>query len=208
MTANEALVSRRSLPFVLTKNGVIRLSTIMKNKADITQSILQSFNNELVLLSENDAEYNIKDIIYSIRGQKVIMDFDLAAIYGYDTKRLNEQVQNNIEKFPERYRFQLNNDEVETISRSEKSTAIPLMQTKGIKGGRTTFCWVFTEQGIQGQQVVFDFDLAKLYGYSTKAFNQRIKRNIEKFTNNSIFKISSEELKSVLKSQIVTAMLP
>lgn len=140
----------------------------MKNKADITQSILQSFNNELVLISENDTEYNIKDIIYSIRGQKVIMDFDLAAIYGYDTKRLNEQVQNNIEKFPERYRFQLNNDEVETISRSKKSTAIPLMQTKGIKGGRTTFPWVFTEQCLIKEYLKQKYkkDVVKLDGIS------------------------------------------
>jgi hypothetical protein len=44
-------------------------------------------------------------MIYIIRGQKVMLDFELAKIYGYETKRFNEQVKNNINKFPERYRF-------------------------------------------------------------------------------------------------------
>jgi hypothetical protein len=44
-------------------------------------------------------------MIYIIRGKKVMLDFELAKIYGYETKRFNEQVKNNINKFPERYRF-------------------------------------------------------------------------------------------------------
>ena len=47
----------------------------------------------------------IEAMIYVIRGKKVMLDFDLAKIYGFDTKRLNEQVERNINKFPERYRF-------------------------------------------------------------------------------------------------------
>ena len=47
----------------------------------------------------------IESMIYEIRGQKVMLDFELAKIYGYETKRFNEQVKNNVNKFPERYRF-------------------------------------------------------------------------------------------------------
>lgn len=49
----------------------------------------------------------LESMIYVIRGQKVMLDFELAKIFGYETKRFNEQVKNNINKFPERYRFQL-----------------------------------------------------------------------------------------------------
>ena len=45
--------------------------------------------------------------IYIIRGQKVMLDFELAEIYGYETKRFNEQVKRNIEKFDEDFMFQL-----------------------------------------------------------------------------------------------------
>ena len=45
--------------------------------------------------------------IYIIRGLQVMMDYDLAAIYGYETRRFNEQIKNNIERFDEDFRFQL-----------------------------------------------------------------------------------------------------
>ena len=59
----------------------------------------------------------IKSRIYTIRGLKVMLDADLAEIYGYSTKRFNEQVKNNIEKFDEDFRFQLNSEEIEALSR-------------------------------------------------------------------------------------------
>lgn len=88
----------------------------------------------------------IESMIYIIRGQKVMLDFELAIIYGYTTKTFNQQVKNNIEKFPERYRFQLSKDEIDYISRSKNLTTI--MQTEGIKGGRVYLPYAFTESGI------------------------------------------------------------
>ena len=44
---------------------------------------------------------NIRNRVYTIRGQQVMLDYDLAEIYGYDVKRLNEQVKRNIARFPE-----------------------------------------------------------------------------------------------------------
>ena len=49
--------------------------------------------------------------IYILREQKVMLDFELAEIYGYETKRFNEQVKNNIEKFDDDFRFQLTKEE-------------------------------------------------------------------------------------------------
>ena len=68
-------------------------------------------------------EENIESMVYEIRGQKVMLDFDLARIYGYTTKRFNEQVKRNIEKFPEDFMFQLTNDEVGTILRCQNANA-------------------------------------------------------------------------------------
>ena len=58
-------------------------------------------NNDIQILNKQ----TIESMIYTIRGQKVMLDFDLARIYGYSTSRFNEQVKRNIEKFPDRYRF-------------------------------------------------------------------------------------------------------
>ena len=87
-----------------------------------------------------------------------MLDSDLAGIYGYETKSFNRQVKNNIEKFPSDMMFQLNQKEVEQISRCKNSTSI--MQTKGVKGGRTTFPYVFTEQGIYMLMTVLKGELA------------------------------------------------
>ena len=87
----------------------------------------------------------LKSRIYTIRGLKVMLDADLAEIYGYSTKRFNEQVKNNIVKFDVDFRFQLNNAEISLLSRSKISTS---MQVKGVKGGRSYKPYAFTEQGI------------------------------------------------------------
>ena len=60
---------------------------------------------------------------YTIRGVKVMLDADLAEIYGYSTKAFNQQVKNNIERFAEDFRFQLSKKEVEEL-RSKNLTAI------------------------------------------------------------------------------------
>ena len=61
----------------------------------------------------------LKSRIYTIRGVKVMLDADLAEIYGYSTKAFNQQVKNNIERFAEDFRFQLSKKEVEEL-RSKK----------------------------------------------------------------------------------------
>lgn len=58
---------------------------------------------------------DIQPMIRVIRGQQVIIDRDLALLYGVETKRLNEQVKRNIERFPDDFMFQLNKEEVEIL---------------------------------------------------------------------------------------------
>ena len=97
--------------------------------------------SDFFLIDEN----MLKSRIYTIRGLKVMLDADLAEIYGYSTKAFNQQIKNNIEKFDEDFRFQLDSEEIEGLSRSKFLTS---MQIKGVKGGRSYAPYAFTEQGI------------------------------------------------------------
>ena len=83
----------------------------------------------------------IESMIYAIREQRVMLDFDLARIYGYETRDFNNQVKHNIERFYEEFRFQLNKNEWNNILMWKKSTANNLSK-------RRTLPYVFTEQGI------------------------------------------------------------
>ena len=85
-----------------------------------------------VLSSEITVE-DLRDMIYEIRGLKVMLDSDLAKIYGYTTKAFNQQVKNNIAKFPDDFRFQLTWEEVETLSRSDFLTLNKEGRGKNIK---------------------------------------------------------------------------
>ena len=87
-----------------------------------------------------------------------MLDFELAKIYGYSTKAFNQQVQRNIDKFPERYRFQLNKDELNSVM-SKKSTS-PKNFFSGQNGGTRKIPYAFTEQGIYMLMTVLkgDFD--------------------------------------------------
>ena len=63
-------------------------------------------NNGLII-----SQTQIENRIFTFRGEQVMLDRDSAEMYQVETKRLNEQVKRNIERFPERFRFQLDNDE-------------------------------------------------------------------------------------------------
>ena len=107
-------------------------------------------NNELSIYDEN----YLKSKIYIIRGVQVMIDADLADIYGYSTKRFNEQVKNNIERFDEDMRFQLTSNEYDVL-RSKISTSKP-----ETRGGRQYLPYVFTEQGIYLLMTVLKGELA------------------------------------------------
>ena len=65
-------------------------------------------------------ERTLRDKIYTIRGIQVMLDFELAEIYGYTTSAFNQQVKNNIAKFDDDFRFQLSHEELDQRSMSKK----------------------------------------------------------------------------------------
>lgn len=79
----------------------------------VVSEVSASVKSEFSLIDEN----LLKSRIYTIRGVKVMLDADLAEIYGYSTKAFNRQVKNNIERFADDFRFQLSNKEIEELSR-------------------------------------------------------------------------------------------
>ena len=92
-----------------------------------------------IVVSDN---IKIENMIYEIRGKQVTLDSDLAKLYNVETKRINEAVKNNIEKFPERYCFKLNDNQSNNL-RSKISTS-----KTNSHGGRRYNQRVFTEQGV------------------------------------------------------------
>ena len=91
-------------------------------------------------------DIKIEDMIYEIRGKYVMLDSDLAEIYGYETKNFNRQVKNNIEKFDEEdFMFQLNKEEVKELSRCKNFT---LNKSSGRGSNIKYLPYAFTEQGI------------------------------------------------------------
>jgi len=86
------------------------------------------------------AAQRIEEAILVVRGHRVLLDADLASLYGVPPKRLNEQVRRNHERFPADFMFQLTGEEVE-ILRSQFATS-------SAWGGRRYLPYVFTEQGV------------------------------------------------------------
>ncbi len=115
------------------------------------------------MIIENIEELNcekIESLIYEIRGVKVMLDFDLARIYGYTTKAFNQQVQRNIDKFPSRYKFQLTKEEITILARSQNVTSRKNNIFEGNSGGTRYLPYAFTEQGIYMLMTVLKGDLA------------------------------------------------
>jgi hypothetical protein len=83
---------------------------------------------------------DIENRIFTIREKQVMIDSDLAEIYGVETKRLNEQIKRNIERFPDSYRFQLSEKEkIELVANCDRF--------KTLKHS-TSNPYTFTEQGV------------------------------------------------------------
>ena len=105
-----------------------------------TQSLVDKSKELFILTKES-----IQEKIYEIRGEKVMLDFELAEIYGYETKNFNRQVKNNFEKF-DGFIFQLTRDEINNILWCKKYT----LNKKGNKTGMHIkyLPYAFTEQGV------------------------------------------------------------
>lgn len=105
-------------------------------------------NKETVIVDDK----TLKEKIYLIRGQKVMLDADLAEIYGYETKNFNRQIKNNIEKFEgEDFMFQLTENEFENLRCKNFTSSW---------GGSRYLPNAFTEQGIYMLMTVLRGELA------------------------------------------------
>ena len=124
------------------------------------------------------SQTQIENLIYNVRGVQVMLDRDLAEMYGVETKRLNEQVKRNIERFPSDFMFQITESEWE-ILRSQNATLrfeepirsqnVTLESTHGKH--RKYLPFVFTEQGVAGLSGVLKSETAaKVYVAITRAF--------------------------------------
>ena len=94
---------------------------------------------------------SIRNCVYTIRGQQVMLDSDLADIYGYELKAMNQQVKRNIERFPEDFMFQLTKEEFENLKSQFVTSSW---------GGIRKMPYVFTEQGIYMLATVLKGELA------------------------------------------------
>ena len=89
-----------------------------------------------------------------------MLDKDLAEIYGYEVKKLNQQVKRNIERFPEDFMFRLSNSEIDSV-RSQIVTSRKKDFFAGQEGGRRYLPYAFTEQGIYMLATVLRGELAE-----------------------------------------------
>ncbi|MGJ0290693.1 ORF6N domain-containing protein [Aliarcobacter cryaerophilus] len=105
--------------------------------------------NELIIDNQT-----IQSKIYTIRGVQVMLDEDLAVLYGVETKNLNKAVNRNMDRFPEKFRFQLTQEEYDNLkfqigtSNLDASLRSQFVTLEKQHGGRRYLPYVFTEQGV------------------------------------------------------------
>ncbi|CAH0230087.1 MULTISPECIES: ORF6N domain-containing protein [unclassified Pedobacter] len=126
--------------------------------------------------------------IYELRGLKVMLDSDLAELYGVETKRLNEQVGRNPDRFPEDFMFQLNDEEWLNL-KSQFATSS--------WGGRRKLPFVFTEHGILMLSSVLNSKQAIQVNIQIVRIFSRIRQFI---IDNGELKLEIEEIKKTLNN--------
>ncbi|EDZ62598.1 hypothetical protein SMGD1_2822 [Sulfurimonas gotlandica GD1] len=144
-------------------------------------------------------EETIKNKIYSIRGFQVMLDRDLAELYGVESKRLNEQVKRNIDRFPNEFMFQLTKNELENW---KSQFATSNRETMGLR----KLPFAFTEQGVSMLSAVLKSDIAVSVSISImKSFVQ-----MRKFMSNNALvfqRLDSLEQKQFKTDEKVDAIL-
>ena len=169
---------------------------ILKMNINMTDITEKTDNGELV--TNRDQLQNdevvvttpVESRIMSIRGNQIMIDRDLAELYGVETKRLNEAVKRNIERFPERFRFQLTKEEMaELVANCDQLQNDEVVVTTPVESRIIS---------IRGKQIMIDRDLAELYGVETRVLNQAVKRNMERFPERFRFQLTKEEMNELV----------
>ena len=133
----------------------------------------------------------IQNLIYTIRGKQVMVDSDLATLYQVTTKRLNEQVRRNKNRFPSEFMFRLTAEEYEYL-RSQNATS----SEDNAHGGRRYMPYVFTEQGIAMLSAVLKSDIA--VEVSVKIMNSFVEMRNFLLSNREMFaRLDRVELKQL-----------
>ncbi|EHQ25502.1 ORF6N domain-containing protein [Mucilaginibacter paludis] len=127
--------------------------------------------------------------IYFIRGQKVMLDSDLAELYGVETRRLNEQVTRNADRFPDDFMFRLNEFEFDSLM-SQIATSK--------RGGRRKLPYVFTEHGVLMLSSVLNSKQAIKVNIQVMRIFTRIRKM---FMDNTELRLEIEMIKKKLDNQ-------
>ena len=151
------------LPYVFSLEGIEVLNSLIRNenKEKIYKKILNDFqdaeNFDLVEMRANP--HKIEDLIYEVRGQQVMLDSDLAKLYQCKngTKEIIQVVKRNPEKFPERFTFKLNDQEIKNFLVTDCDQKNKNIETRG---GKYKSPRVFTEQGVAMLATVLKSDVA------------------------------------------------
>ena len=148
-------------------------------------------NNKLMVVDES----TLKDKIYTIRGQQVMLDSDLAEIYGYETRYLNLQVKHNQNRFPDDFMFQLTKEEYDNLM---------LKISTSSHGGRRTLPYVFTEQGVYQLATVLKGELAERQSVAImrvfRAMREYISQNKQLLPQQELLQLSARQ--AVLEGQV------
>jgi hypothetical protein len=148
--------------------------------------------------------------IYLIRGQKVMIDADLAELYDVPTKRLNQQVQRNNERFPEDFMFQLTKLEAENLR-------LQFATSRSGHGGRRSLPYAFTEQGVAmlssvlNSERAIEVNIAIMRAFvrlrqmleTNEELNRKFAAVIRKLsTHDKYFKVVFDELKKLTQQPV------
>ena len=131
----------------------------------------------------------IMNKIYYIRGQKVMLDSDLAELYGVETRRLNEQVARNADRFPEDFMFRLNEIEFESLM-SQFATSK--------RGGRRKLPYMFSEHGVLMLSSILNSKQAIQVNIQVMRIFTRIR---QMFVDNTEIRLEIEKIKKKLDNQ-------
>jgi hypothetical protein len=149
----------------------------------------------------------IESLILTLRGQKVMLDADLAELYGVPTKRLNEQVKRNADRFPEDFIFQLSAPELENLKSQFATSSLTVAKAEAVTpnwsqfatashGGRRKLPFAFTEHGSimaamvlnSPEAVAMNFRFVKLCSMGGRQpVQKKIKKDIAFVFNRGIF---------------------
>ena len=120
---------------------------------------------------------DVHSLMLTLRGKRVLLDSDLARLYGVPTKRLNEQVRRNADKFPGDFAFQLTREEVTNLRSQFATSRLENTDSQEFNlfrhGGRRQFPWAFTDYGAIQVANVLNSDAATAMSiYVVRSFMQ------------------------------------